>query len=106
MTASAARDGTIIGRKLTAVVYLNEHWEGGQLRIHQSDGVVDVEPSLGRIVLFRRWVHSFVAADPMPADVSIVLLVGCCLFSPHLTSSLIVTRWSTKCCPAFATAWR
>ena len=53
--AASAQDGIATGRKLTAIVYLNEHWEGGQLRVHQSDGgVVDVDPSLGRIVLFRR----------------------------------------------------
>ena len=56
--AASAQDETVVGRKLTVILYLNEHWEGeqgGQLRVHQSDdGVMNIDPSLGRIVLFRR----------------------------------------------------
>ena len=55
---------TNTGRKLTAILYLNEEWEGGQLRTYNqtTDGVedvscagsiVDIDPSLGRMVLFR-----------------------------------------------------
>lgn len=56
VASTAPQESTVTGRKLTVIVYLNEQWEGGQLRVHQSDGgKVDVDPSLGRIVLFRRY---------------------------------------------------
>jgi hypothetical protein len=83
------------GRKLTAILYLNEEWEGGQLRVHlpcdahipsamssvaavvtkgnildnqdlkdgvlaasasssASAGYMDIDPVMGRLVIFRR----------------------------------------------------
>ena len=50
---------TSTGRKLTAILYLNEEWEGGQLRTYNktADGLddvsCDIDPALGRMVLFR-----------------------------------------------------
>jgi SM-20-related protein len=51
-------DGTIVrGRKLTAILYLNREWEGGQLRVHLPSGdpkqFFDIDPLLGRLVIFR-----------------------------------------------------
>lgn len=43
-------------RILTAIVYLNPDWQpadGGQLRAWVPEGPVDVEPQLGRLLLFR-----------------------------------------------------
>jgi SM-20-related protein len=43
-------------RKLSIICYLNTHWnedEGGQLRIHLSEGIKDVFPIAGRLVCFR-----------------------------------------------------
>ena len=83
---------TFTGRKLTAILYLNETWEGGQLRAYNktSDGTndglkgvssavstdglegvstVDIDPALGRMVLFRRYgtyyapLHSTLSPD-------------------------------------------
>ena len=50
-------DSTLTGasRKLTMIFYLNEVVEGGSLRIYNNDSeYYDVEPQLGRLVLFRR----------------------------------------------------
>jgi len=43
------------GRRLTAILYLNDGWRpehGGALRLHLPDAPVDVEPLLGRGLLF------------------------------------------------------
>jgi 2OG-Fe(II) oxygenase superfamily/Glycosyltransferase (GlcNAc) len=47
-----------VGRKLTVILYLNESWDGGQLRTYGPDGDPsssrrDIDPKLGRLVLFR-----------------------------------------------------
>jgi len=42
-------------RRVTAIYYLNPDWRpeaGGLLRLHVPDGPVDVEPTLGRLVVF------------------------------------------------------
>ena len=42
-------------RVLTAICYLNEDWvpaHGGQLRLHLPTGPCDVEPLMGRLLLF------------------------------------------------------
>jgi Rps23 Pro-64 3,4-dihydroxylase Tpa1-like proline 4-hydroxylase len=70
----------IRGRKLTAILYLNKEWEGGQLRLHlplidettpvpesqqpsvsvsrelNTEKYLDIDPNLGRLVIFRRFV--------------------------------------------------
>jgi [Skp1-protein]-hydroxyproline N-acetylglucosaminyltransferase len=51
-------------RKITAILYLNKEWEGGQLRIYTKkgsttndgggdDGFLDIDPSFGKLVVFR-----------------------------------------------------
>ena len=73
-------DGTVVGRKLTAILYLNKLWadtDGGYLRVHRrsrddrnsepkklvgydcfearsGDDYTDIKPELGTLVLFRR----------------------------------------------------
>ena len=68
------------GRKLTAILYLNKEWEGGQLRVHvpkdsalpsqsfsanstdyrsvlempDANRHFDIDPQYGRLVIFRR----------------------------------------------------
>lgn len=89
MDYSKDRNANSRGRKLTAILYLNEEWEGGLLRVHlPSDALVptaisslggitsggnthdqresnsdiraashrhiDIDPSMGRLVIFRR----------------------------------------------------
>ena len=48
-------------RKLTFVLYLNECWSGGQLRVfiptNSPENYLDIDPSFGRLVVFRRWIH-------------------------------------------------
>ena len=54
--SSIQADGAAeVGRKLTVILYLNERWDGGQLRTYGSDGTpsADIDPKLGRLVLFR-----------------------------------------------------
>ena len=55
-------------RVLTAIVYLNPNYsvaEGGQLRLHLASGISDVEPRLGRLVLF--WSDKRVPHEVMPS---------------------------------------
>jgi SM-20-related protein len=43
-------------RKLSVICYLNENWteaHGGQLRLYNANGTVDLLPSAGRLVCFR-----------------------------------------------------
>lgn len=45
-------------RKITAILYLNKEFEGGQLRIYtkmdnNDEGYVDIDPSFGKLVVFR-----------------------------------------------------
>lgn len=43
-------------RKLSVICYLNESWKeehGGQLRIHRTNGPLDILPVAGRLVCFR-----------------------------------------------------
>jgi SM-20-related protein len=43
-------------RRVTVVYYLNADWrdeDGGALRVHLADGVVDIAPLLDRMVVFR-----------------------------------------------------
>lgn len=43
-------------RVLTFITYLNENWKsenGGQLRIHNNNSFVDIEPHMGTVVCFR-----------------------------------------------------
>jgi len=44
-------------RKITAILYLNQEWEGGQLRIYKrsnnDDEFLDIDPSFGKLVMFR-----------------------------------------------------
>ena len=43
-------------RKLSVILYLNEDWkdeQGGQLRMHLSEGAKDILPQAGRLVCFR-----------------------------------------------------
>jgi 2OG-Fe(II) oxygenase superfamily len=91
MDYSKGRNINSRGRKLTAILYLNEEWEGGQLRVHlpniavvptamfslaaivpddiihdnqglndsvlatsSSAGYLDLDPVMGRLVIFRR----------------------------------------------------
>jgi hypothetical protein len=91
MDYSKGRNASSRGRKLTAILYLNEKWEGGQLRVHlpsdavvptamsslaavvpkgiihdnqgmkgsvlavsSSAGYLDLDPVMGRLVIFRR----------------------------------------------------
>jgi SM-20-related protein len=40
-------------RRLTAIWYLNPDWsQGGELRLHLQEGIVDLEPVLDRLVVF------------------------------------------------------
>ncbi|WP_417590500.1 2OG-Fe(II) oxygenase [Owenweeksia hongkongensis] len=43
-------------RKISFAFYLNENWkagDGGELRIHNDSGHLDIEPLAGRIAIFR-----------------------------------------------------
>ncbi|HEX5168837.1 MAG TPA: 2OG-Fe(II) oxygenase [Cyclobacteriaceae bacterium] len=43
-------------RKLSVISYLNENWEeksGGQLRMHLTEGPLDIFPASGKLVCFR-----------------------------------------------------
>jgi hypothetical protein len=44
-------------RKITAILYLNHEWDGGQLRIfhnaNTNDEYIDIDPSFGKLVIFR-----------------------------------------------------
>jgi SM-20-related protein len=43
-------------RKLSVICYLNDNWQddqGGQLRMHLPEGMVDIFPTAGRLVIFR-----------------------------------------------------
>ena len=43
-------------RVLTFITYLNDEWEkgdGGELRIHHNNSMIDVEPHMGTIVCFQ-----------------------------------------------------
>lgn len=55
-------------RTVSVVAYLNRNWrpgDGGELRLHLKEGVVDVEPRAGTLVVFlsARIVHEVLSAN-------------------------------------------
>lgn len=43
-------------RMISMILYLNDNWQpgdGGELRIHKNNDLIDVQPLLNRLVLFR-----------------------------------------------------
>ena len=63
-------DAEVDGRRVTAIVYANLDWQphdGGELRLYPVQGPrVDVEPRMGRMVLFFLPIN----APPSPAELA------------------------------------